>query len=349
MDLKDIKNEIMLADFLGISKEDLFFYLKNKPIIYRGGGDSSEAELKKRWYTQIEIPKKNRKFGFRTVYKINSSKLIHINKFLQGYLRNQYTAPMGVHGFVHGKNIRSNALTHLSRKKVLKIDIKDFFESIRRTRVVKLFMQLGAKKEIAESLTQLTTLNGRVVQGFNTSPIIANMVSETMDRAIKKIADKHGCNYTRYADDITFSSDSDLPSEVSVRDLLKKFGFLLNPKKTLFMFRGEKQFVTGLTIFDDKYPRIPKKVKRKIRLRIFYARKYGLWSVAMRELGVTDADIRNHISLYTSLESYTHYIARQLKGSIDYINGIEPLCAEKLYSEFNRIKSDSPGIELYIK
>jgi RNA-directed DNA polymerase len=115
-----------------------------------------------------------------------------------------------VHSYIKGKHkgILSNAKPHVKSELVLNIDLKNFFPSINFGRVQGLFSHppYNFNKLVSTTLAKLRCYNRSLPQGAPTSPIISNMICAKMDRQLSKLARDHNCTYTRYADDITFST-----------------------------------------------------------------------------------------------------------------------------------------------
>ena len=157
-----------------------------------------------------------------------------------------------VHGFVRGRSYVSNAETHLGAKHLLNVDIEKFFPSISDEMVLSIFESLGYGSYGAQLLSALCTLDGFSPTGAPTSPMIGNAVLSSFDMEIREMARQQGLTYTRYADDLTFSSDSRIEDGFAnqVSALIKKFGFELNDSKTKFMGTGDRKEVTGVTIND---------------------------------------------------------------------------------------------------
>lgn len=332
MELKDIQNLEMLSEYLGTNREFFSLFLSTSQVVCQKS-DNAETR-KKSSYIRTLLPKKNIKFGHRTVYQVNDGKILNAQKGLQGRLNRLYRVPDCVHGFVHGKSISTNAAAHLAKKSILKIDIRNFFESITAAQVAAVFQRLGCTAEMSAALAKLVTLDGKLVQGFVTSPVIANLVVVSMDEKLNSLCAAHGFDYTRYADDITISSNTTTPDVNLIKPVIEAHGFKLNDEKTLVMLRGKRQYVTGLTVFDDRYPRISKKVKRNMRQQLHYLKLYGAIDVTLHTSGLTwkeyerDDDVRDGIEI-TAMKDF-----RELKGRIDYINAVEPILAAKLYGEF---------------
>ena len=83
-----------------------------------------------------------------------------------------------------------------------------------------------------------------------------------MDQDLFNLSKLYQCEFTRYADDITFSGDGNIPSKILIEEIFNKYEFKLNNKNTRYKKRGQGQYVTGLTVFDKEYPRLPQKIKK---------------------------------------------------------------------------------------
>lgn len=333
---EEIENLEMLSSYLRTTKEKLTLFTHGDRFIIDFEDMESLSKLPKERtncteFRKFYIPKKNIKLGHRIVYKCYQQFTMDILKILKFNLTNIYLPHNCAHGFIHGKNTRSNALVHLGKKHLLSIDIKDFFESIGKKQVIEAFKSLGFKENIALELGTICTLEDKLVQGFPTSPIIANIVCSRMDDEIQKICIINGANYTRYADDISISSNENFTQINEIDSILKSYQFELNDLKTKRFIRGQNQYVTGLSISDSSYPRIPKPVKKRIRQQLYYIRKYGYHSHICKIMGFdtnTGPSVTNQ---------FVRAIENNLKGWIAYIHSIEPLLAKKLYITFNEI------------
>ena len=172
------------------------------------------------------------------------------------------------HGFQknRGLSIYTNARKHTSRRHVFNLDLEDFFPSFNFGRVRGFFLKhdkLKVGEKAATAIAQLACFQNRLPQGAPSSPIISEFLSQPMDIALQKLATKHRCSYSRYADDITFSTNlkefpdeialasSDPPGWVAGESLLSAInscGFQVNPKKTRMQIRNQWQSVTSLTV-----------------------------------------------------------------------------------------------------
>lgn len=184
-------------------------------------------------------------------------------------------------GFVENKSIITNAKEHLSKEKILNIDLKDFFPSIHRNRVYYIFKYLcGYSNNVSFCLTNLVTYKNSLPQGAPTSPMLSNIVAYMMDIRFEKLAGKLDIKYTRYADDITFSGNKNRINNnllVNVTNIINDCGFKINDKKTRFESKGSRQEVTGLVVNNDTV-NVPKNYIKKIRQELYYIKKFGIKS-----------------------------------------------------------------------
>ncbi len=187
---------------------------------------------KHKLYTEFSIPKKSG--GIRKIYSPNLL-LESIQRKILIALRDIHSSTSNSHGFELGKNIITNAEKHVKKKFVYNIDLKDFFPSINYGRVFGMYFNyFKFEKEIATILAQICTYNGFLPQGAPTSPIISNIICFSMDIELKNIAKLNNLSFTRYADDITFSSRFfPISNEFkeSVKNIIKKHGFEINKEK----------------------------------------------------------------------------------------------------------------------
>ncbi|MGF1724029.1 reverse transcriptase family protein [Photobacterium nomapromontoriensis] len=175
------------------------------------------------------------------------------------------------HGFIAGRSIVSNAKPHTNKQVVINLDLKDFFPTVSYPRVKGLFKQAGYSEELAVTFallatkpdTQAVEMDGQVwhitgservlPQGSPCSPAITNVLCRRLDARLQGMAHKLGFCYTRYADDLTFSSDdTDKIQSLLWRcqHIVTDEGFILHPDKTRVMRKHQKQAVTGIVVND---------------------------------------------------------------------------------------------------
>lgn len=155
-----------------------------------------------------------------------------------------------VHGFVRGRSYVTNANVHLGARHLLNVDIKGFFPSLTQDMISSVFLSLGYGDDGARLLADICSLDGVAPTGAPTSPAIGNAILSDFDDAMVDVAKGAGLTYTRYADDLTFSSQDFIGQEFveTVSALMLPFGFELNDRKTRFMGSGDRMEVTGVTI-----------------------------------------------------------------------------------------------------
>lgn len=275
--------------------------------------------------------------GYREVYSPSNLAYRSVLKILNNYLADLYSPADCVHGYVQGRGILTNAKPHLAKRIVLSIDIENFFESITKERVSECLQQIGFDEFVADCISCITTIDGHLVQGFNTSPTIANIVCGAMDKALLEYCDTV-ITYTRYADDLYFSTDSELPNIDDLTRIVNAHGFRLNTKKTSIMKRGQRQYVTGLTVFDHKTPRITRRIKRNIRLEVYYINKFGFTKHALRRLRNRSAELGFEIDEEQYVKEEIKETRRRLWGWLSFIYSIEPIVARRLQAVLDQAK-----------
>lgn len=214
------------------------------------------------FYSTFSIPKKNgdkRKIHapndeLKWVQKKLADKLYSIHA---QYLEDNNIKSVISHGFEKDKNIISNAYIHKNKRFILNIDISNFFDSFHFGRVKGFFEKNKAFKFSSEEsiiIAQLVCYNGKLPQGAPTSPLIANLIFNIVDLQILKLARAYKLDYTRYADDLSFSTNAmTFGSNYSLfltelSSILIKNGFKLNEEKTRLEFFSSRQEVTGITV-----------------------------------------------------------------------------------------------------
>ncbi|WP_299095729.1 retron Ec67 family RNA-directed DNA polymerase/endonuclease [uncultured Metabacillus sp.] len=245
MEFHDINTRNDLADFLEIPRKKLSYLLYKKDV--------------NNLYTSFEIAKKSG--GAR---KINAplDELKDIQRKLAVALykhknKNQKIKNNLSHAFEKEKSIITNAEIHRNKRLVLNIDLENFFESFHFGRVRGFFIKNNnflLSSEVATVIAQLTCYDGKLPQGAPTSPIITNLICEILDQRLLKIAKKYKLDYTRYADDLTFSTNDkkflDLQTAFyeKLSSELIRAGFKINEKKIRLQLRDSRQVVTGLVV-----------------------------------------------------------------------------------------------------
>ena len=219
-------------------------------------------------YRKHEIPKKT---GGKRILHIPSKSLKSFQKLiLLNLLYEERTHPCS-YAYRKGKSIVDNAKFHCNKEVIIKMDIRDFFPSIKPEKVNLLFREMGWNQKAADKLTELCTWENGLPQGAPTSPAISNIILYKLDKVLFGMARSFKANYTRYADDLTFSLKEDNPKVI--RTIIKltqlaveKEGFRINFKKgKINVLRNHQhQRICGITVNSDK-PTLSRKERRKLR------------------------------------------------------------------------------------
>ncbi|MEX1191168.1 MAG: reverse transcriptase family protein [Brumimicrobium sp.] len=343
----EINNVRLLGNYLNAEKVLVENLISNEYLVHdtRTGVWPQVVRGNEIIIQKLYLRKKSRHGGTREVYKIISGSLHNTLKILNNQLGKVYSPPDCVHGFIKGRNIKTNAEQHLAKRNILSVDIKDFFPSITKLMVSSALESNGFIKEVANWISSIVTHEGCLVQGFNTSPTIANIVFEKLD---KILLDRCGdqITYTRYADDLYFSSNADLPEHSIFENIINEYGFEINHNKTSLMKRGKKQYVTGLTVFDASSPRISKSIKKRIRLEVHYIHKEGLHKHAKNSIIRSGQTLpENKLEAALKIGSESEFIWRNLDGWLRFIHGIEPKFARKCWRKLDESNRRGPSIE----
>ncbi|MBO4531181.1 MAG: RNA-directed DNA polymerase [Paludibacteraceae bacterium] len=209
-------------------------------------------------YKTFKIKKKS---GGTREINAPTNRLNNILYSLNLIFKSLYSPHEAVCGFTEGRSIRDNALRHVGHHYVFNIDLKDFFTSIPQARIWARIQcaPFNFSPSVANVVAGLCCVYNEELgknvlpQGAPTSPLLTNAICDKMDRKLAALAKKYGLHYSRYADDITFSSMHNVYQEESefrkeMKNIIEGQGFCLNDKKTRLLKSGQRQEVTGLTV-----------------------------------------------------------------------------------------------------
>lgn len=237
-------------------------------------------------YRKIVISKRNG--AYRELNSPNKS-LKRVQKCISRFLMQLYCPKPSVHGFCLGRNIKTNASNHSRKAFVVNIDLKDFFRQINFGRVRGMLMSkpYSFNNSIATILTRICCHENELPQGAPTSPIISNMICARLDSKLQQFSQTSRVFYTRYADDITFSSwksgnivsvanikNGKVVISKSIEEIIMSNGFNINYEKVSLKTRFERQMVTGLIV--NEFPNLPRKHVRQVRAMIHAIEAHGL-------------------------------------------------------------------------
>ena len=155
------------------------------------------------------------------------------------------------------RHVLSNATRHLGKPYLLNLDMEDFFHTVTQQRVQQLFEAplFGFSEELSRFLAQLTCYNGRLPMGAPTSPVLSNIAAIPLDHDLVQLSEDSGWTYTRYADDMSFSSEAPIPEDATeeISRIVEMWEFRLNPeKRKYFGPNASDKSVTGLLVGGDK-------------------------------------------------------------------------------------------------
>ncbi len=255
-------------------------------------------------YVQFEIPKRTK--GTRKI-SAPIAPLKEVQQRLNAVLQSVYDPKLMVHGFTTARSIVTNAKFHAHKQFVFNIDLEDFFPTINFGRVRGMFMArpYNCGPAVATVLAQICCWKNELPQGAPTSPIVSNMLCARLDDELQKLASDQGWVYTRYADDLTFSTFEapwtmdmvylqdrhknplpvSLANDIQKRSQLRAHpgdelhriissnGFDINRKKVRLQVSWQQQVVTGLVT--NRFPNVSREYVRQIRAMLHAWEKFG--------------------------------------------------------------------------
>lgn len=293
-------------------------------------------------YRQFKIKKKSG--GFRLITAPRNKTYKMLLRCVNTILKALYTPSDCAMGFAEGRSVVANAKTHLRQNYVLNLDLKDFFPSIDQARVWKRFQlaPFNFPVEVASAIAGLCCMkltgdeDGKtryvLPQGAPTSPIITNMICDKLDRRLAGLAKRFGLHYTRYADDITFSSMHNVYKAngefwTELRRIIADQRFTINEDKTRLQKRGSRQEVTGVTVAEKL--NVTQKYVRDIRNILYIWERHGF-----------NAAYSRFFPKYKSEKGHVK------KGTPDLVNVLD---GKLMYLRMVKGENDSVYLRLYSK
>jgi RNA-directed DNA polymerase len=265
-------------------------------------------------YTSFTIPKRG---GGQRLIKAPTPELKLLQQNLSTLIQNSVKeinekrsfADELSHGFKPGRSIITNAFRHRKRRYVFNIDLEDFFGTINFGRVRGFFIKdanLMLAPKVATLLAQIACDDNSLPQGSPCSPAISSLVGHILDIRLSRFASNRGCIYSRYADDISFSTNkptfpSGIASQIAgeahkweagakLQKLVTSAGFSINPTKTRMQYRDSRQSVTGLLV--NKKVNIRSEYRRTVRAmaqRLFVTGEFEYESTIIDASGAATA------------------------------------------------------------
>lgn len=256
-------------------------------------------------YHTVKIPKASG--GYRTL-SVPDELLKAVQRAIVASLLAYEPVSVYAMAYRYGASTRKNAMHHIGKERLLKLDIHKFFDSILYSTVKDIVFPSGKYSEPIRVLLSMLCYYGDVLpQGAPTSPIITNIIMREFDEVVGEWCAARGIAYTRYCDDMTFSGDFDEGEVIRfVSAELRKRGYFLNKKKTISVSHSARQTVTGIVV--NEKLNVPKEYRRTIRQEVFYSQRYGVLS---------------HLERVGSSLSPREYLA-SLLGRINYVISVIP-------------------------
>jgi len=276
------------------------------------------------YYVSYNIIKNNGK-GKRTI-DAPQGRLKELQESLLKEVLYKFKCNDIAHGFIKNRSPKTNAEQHLGASCVIKIDLKDFFSSVKRehvhgtlglclnTRETKICERVS--EEDLKLLSALLTRKGRVPQGAPTSPAITNLYALGLDKRLKSLCDRYKLTLTRYADDITISAKYDLnPTQkkniiTNVARFCSMYGLQVNAAKIKLRYKHSRMSVTGVVVNEKTNMAKPK-------YRILRAKVHNAY------VGKTQLDAK---------------ALQELRGELEWLRSLNPEKAAPLIKKFGMIK-----------
>ncbi|HTD36967.1 MAG TPA: retron Ec67 family RNA-directed DNA polymerase/endonuclease, partial [Candidatus Limnocylindrales bacterium] len=338
------------------SLTDIASFLNFKPaalswILYRVGVEDK--------YQTFTIPK--RSGGQRTIHaplpalkRLQRNLASALQDCLEELAKEKKRNDRAAHGFVRDRSIVSNARQHRRRRWVFNLDLEEFFPSINFGRIRGYLIKnkdFQLDPVAATIVAQIACVGDSLPQGSPCSPVIANLIAHILDMRLIRLASKVGCTYSRYADDLTFSTNkSDFPQEIAraggdggdephvwlpgeaVTGMIGRSGFAINPKKTHIMYRSSRQEVTGLVV-NEKIS-VRSEYRRSVRAMVHRLVTTGVYELVAPVQALGGAVVMKRAGTLDELHGMLGFI-----DSIDVFNGNEApreemTSAEKVYRRF---------------
>lgn len=349
-DLLKLLNEVK-ADLLGSASYP--FTMKKLLILCNAKND---GEKKQERYRSFSIPKKSG--GERTI-SAPCGNLKWMQLCLNEIFKALYTASPYAIGFAEGRSIVDNARMHTNQNYVFNIDLKDFFPSVDQKRVWNRLQlpPFNFNAKVAFTIAGLCCMRSVryhedlpfeeafvLPQGAPTSPLLTNAVCDTLDRRLHGLAKRFGLHYSRYADDITFSSMHNVYQTGSeFREELERIitdqRFTINAKKTRLQHCSIRQEVTGITV--GQKLNVTRKYVKDVRAILHIWGKYGI-----------NAAYATFYPRYKSEKCQLHRgepnLINVISGKLCYlkmVKGENDAVYSKLFSQFTRLTSTEKPVD----
>jgi RNA-directed DNA polymerase len=337
--IPDLPTEAALADWFAMDSQHLRWRAD------LSGRNRRHRKSQLRTYRYRWIARRN---GPPRLLEIPKAKLKEMQKQILAEILDRVPAHPAAHGFRAGRSIVTNAIVHCGKPSVLRFDLTDFFPSVSSARVFRIFRTIGYPTTVARLLMGLCTttlpadvwesrpsaqdgsdfqarqrlITRHLPQGAPTSPALANLAAGRLDRRLRALATAVGADYTRYADDLTFSGGEEIARNrkrlaTLVAVIADDEGFALNHRKTRLMRSGVRQHVTGVVV--NVRPNIGRAEFDRLKAILTNCLRHGPASQNRDQL----PDFRAHLA-----------------GKISHVSCVHPARGDKLRKLFRQIAWD---------
>lgn len=336
-ELKKATSLAQIANLLEVKAGMLSFQLYKKPK----EGLYKKFEIPKRHGGAREIlaPEKDLKLMQHRLSNLLQDCLAEINA-ANGHTENDTLQGVS-HGFKRHHTIMTNGRAHVTRRHVFNVDLHDFFGSINFGRVRGFFIKnrnFQLHPVVATVIAQIACHDNKLPQGSPCSPVISNLIGHSLDILLVQLAARTGATYTRYADDLTFSTNKrDFPSSVAIKDtehnwkpgrsltrIVNRSDFSFNHDKTRMQYLDSRQEVTGLTV--NRKVNVPATYRYTVRSMV-----HSLFKTGEFEFIYKKKDENGEL-----IVTKTKGERKQLLGMLSYIDQVD--CFNKQLREANELE-----------
>ena len=293
--------------------------------------DVQEQQKKEGMYKEMKIPKKT-PGEFRILHDPHPL-LKHVQRQLLETILGKIELPDYVTGFMIEVSITDTAKIHTDKEVVCCMDIENFFPSIKERMIRDMFQAMGWPENVARMMSELCTYHNFVPQGAPTSPTISNLIGyHRFDKPIKLLADQNGFTYSRYADDLVFSTDrtdTKHTGEIDyflnkVEEAVNRGGFKVSCDKTKIMRHGSAQMVLGQSVRNTT-PNLPGKKYRLLKAIVFNCLHHGIESQAQRS------------------KTDSHAFVSSVRGHLNFLKNVDPMKYAKIMPMFEAALANHTG------
>lgn len=301
-------------------------------------------------YKVFKIPK--RKSGYRVIVS-PIKELNTIQRALADCLTQIWEPTSCSFGFLPSRNIVDNAKGHLENKFILNIDIENFFPSISIDQVERALLDEPFEMDsyAAKIIGRICGYKGRLPQGAPSSPILSNIVLKELDQEMMEESKKHHIYYSRYADDLSFSSENPIPTcafyyqknDKSVKgfinDVVRRHGFKINKDKISVAGPSFHQEITGIVV--NEKLNVHRRYISQLRSILHNCQVSGVYEQAIRYANSNQAKLpKNLKNNFGDVVYVEHWFSQVLKGKIEFVRmvkGHESPTFYMLASRYNQV------------